>query len=48
MARTKKLPYSGSKRFDATCRNHGKCPWCRNNRTIAAKRWALTADIEVG
>lgn len=45
MARTKKQPYSGSKRFDATCRNHGTCPWCKGNRTIAARRQApLPAD----
>lgn len=24
--------YSGSKRFDRTCRNHGSCDWCRDNR----------------
>lgn len=27
-------PYRGSRRFDRTCRNHGACPWCRNNRTV--------------
>lgn len=25
-------PYYGSKAFDATCRNHGGCPWCEGNR----------------
>ena len=25
-------PYRKSKRFDKTCRNHGSCPYCRDNR----------------
>lgn len=25
-------PYYGSKDFDKTCRNHGGCPWCTENR----------------
>ena len=25
-------PYKGSKAFDKTCRNHGGCDWCRENR----------------
>ena len=25
-------PYTKSKRFDATCRNHGSCPYCESNR----------------
>lgn len=25
-------PYYGSKDFDKTCRNHGSCPWCLENR----------------
>jgi len=24
--------YYGSKSFDKTCRNHGGCPWCEENR----------------
>lgn len=24
--------YRGAKSFDCTCRNHGSCPSCRNNR----------------
>jgi hypothetical protein len=27
-------PYRRSKRFDLSCRNHGKCSYCYNNRTI--------------
>lgn len=25
-------PYYGSKAIDKTCRNHGGCPWCEENR----------------
>lgn len=27
-------PYHGSKEFDKTCRNHGGCEWCAENRQI--------------
>lgn len=25
-------PYHGAKACDKSCRNHGSCTWCRNNR----------------
>lgn len=25
-------PYRGSKAVDCTCRNHGSCSWCKENR----------------
>lgn len=28
----KRKPYRGSKAIDGTCRNHGGCPWCEENR----------------
>lgn len=28
----KRKQYRGSKRFDASCRNHGGCAWCEENR----------------
>ena len=28
----KRRPYYGSKAIDQTCRNHGSCLWCENNR----------------
>lgn len=28
----KRKPYRGSKAFDHTCRNHGSCEWCKQNR----------------
>ena len=27
-------PYRGSKAFDRTCRCHGTCDWCKENRTV--------------
>ena len=30
----KRRPYYGSKAIDRTCRNHGGCPWCEENRQI--------------
>lgn len=26
-------PYKGAKSFDRSCRNHGSCTYCLNNRT---------------
>ena len=31
-------PYHGSKAFDCSCRNHGSCSWCVENRTIFDKK----------
>jgi hypothetical protein len=31
-------PYHGRKAIDPTCRNHGGCPACENNRRIKIKR----------
>jgi hypothetical protein len=31
-------PYRGSKRFDRSCRNHGGCPYCENNRAHPLKK----------
>lgn len=28
----KRHPYRRSKAFDRTCRNHGTCKWCEENR----------------
>lgn len=30
--------YRGSKSFDCTCRNHGGCEWCLENRMIQKLR----------
>jgi hypothetical protein len=31
-------PYHGSKRFDRTCRNHGSCEWCKENRLYSSRK----------
>ena len=31
-------PYRGNKAVDYTCRNHGGCDWCKNNRMYNEKR----------
>jgi len=28
----KRKPYRGAKAVDRSCRNHGDCPYCANNR----------------
>lgn len=28
----KRKPYAGAKAIDRTCRNHGGCEYCKNNR----------------
>lgn len=38
-------PYQGSKRFDKSCRNHGSCDFCKNNRLYSASK-ALEAAKE--
>lgn len=34
----KRKQYRGSKSFDSTCRNHGGCPWCEENRLYKNKK----------
>ena len=31
-SKEKRKPYSGSKAIDKSCRNHGGCGWCLENR----------------
>jgi hypothetical protein len=38
VSRTKKQPYRKSRRFDKTCRCHGSCSYCTNNRLIQQAR----------
>lgn len=30
-------PYRGAKAVDRSCRNHGSCDYCRNNRLFKGK-----------
>lgn len=34
----KRKPYYKSGKNDETCRPHGTCPWCKNNRLHKHKR----------
>ena len=34
----KRKEYTGGKRIDRTCRNHGGCPWCEGNRLHKHKK----------
>jgi hypothetical protein len=43
----KRKKYHGSKSFDHTCRNHGTCPVCRQNRQHKNRKRKLTADDKV-
>jgi hypothetical protein len=38
VSRTRKREYTGSKRFDPSCRNRGSCPWCENGRQHCNER----------
>jgi len=35
----KRKPYRKSKAFDTSCRNHGSCPYCKENRTFFDKKY---------
>lgn len=37
-------PYKGSKKIDRTCRNHGGCPWCLENRMYKNLKRIQSAD----
>lgn len=34
----KRKEYHGNKKYDSSCRNHGDCPWCENNRKHKHKK----------
>lgn len=34
----KRKEYKGAKAVDISCRNHGSCPWCAQNRLFNSKR----------
>ena len=39
--------YRDSKAFDCTCRNHGSCDWCKNNRTFFDKKDRVSAELQL-
>jgi len=44
--KVRRKPYRGSKAVDRTCRNHGSCSWCQQNRTYQARKWELLSDVD--
>ena len=43
----KRKHYRRSQAFDRSCRPHGGCPWCENNRQFADRRRRFDADEQV-
>ena len=39
--------YTGFKRVDTTCRNHGTCRSSRNNRTYFDQKYRQAADMDL-
>jgi hypothetical protein len=48
VSRTTRRDYTGSKRFDSTCRNHGSCGYCSSGRQFASKRRASYVEAITG
>lgn len=40
-------PYYGSKAIDKTCRNHGGCPWCEENRMYKNIKKIQSMDSQI-
>ena len=40
--------YCGTKAIDKTCRNHGSCPVCRDNRLHKFKKRELETKSKLG
>lgn len=47
MSRTNRRPYTKSKRFDTSCRSHGSCTYCRNNRLYRDRRDSAAATEQL-
>lgn len=43
----KRKPYRDSKRFDYSCRNHGSCGYCKNNRTHNFQKRCLFSKQDI-
>lgn len=39
--------YYGSKAFDCSCRNHGGCPWCEENRKYKFIKKENKTDLQL-
>lgn len=45
MSRTRKQAYRKSRVFAVSCRNHGRCGWCRGNRLHKHVRMAKPGEL---
>ena len=43
----KRRPYKGAKAVDCSCRNHGTCKWCRENRMYKTIRELVRTKQEL-
>ena len=43
----RRKPYRGSRRWDRSCRNHGSCGYCRDNRLYSVKRGKQATDEQL-
>ena len=39
--------YHGAKAIDKTCRNHGSCDWCKENRLYQHKKQLESVDDKI-
>ena len=39
--------YTGAKAVDKTCRNHGSCAWCEENRKHSRTKREMAADQDM-
>lgn len=39
-------PYRRSKSIFRSCRNHGACEWCRNNRTYRNRKELQKSEVK--
>lgn len=40
-------PYRGGKAIDTSCRNHGGCDWCLNNRVHKYKKKLIAQEDRI-
>ena len=47
MGKDRRKKFRGAKARDHTCRNHGSCPHCRDNRLYANRKRHAAADQQL-
>ncbi len=47
LGKDRRKPYHDSRRNDCSCRNHGTCPYCRDNRKFFDKKRRFVADEKI-